>query len=80
MGEEVIWPDIFAKHHIVIEVNKLLGQSRNAVDVGLDGGGAESRKMALILKDILEVKEKKKVKKSIVVDDDGKTGLHSPDG
>lgn len=80
MGEEVIRPDIFAKHHIVIEVNKLLGQSRNAVDVGLDGGGAESRKMALILKDILEVKGKKKVKKSIVVDDDGKTGLRSPDG
>lgn len=59
VGEEVVRPDIFAKHHIVIEVNELLGQSRNAVDVCLNGRGAESRKMALILEDILEVKEKK---------------------
>lgn len=56
--EEVIRPDIFAKHHIVIEVNELLGESWDAVDVGLNGWGAESRKMALILEDILEDEEK----------------------
>lgn len=56
VGEEVIRPHVFAKHHVVVQVNKLLGQSRNAVDVSLDGWGAESRKMALILEDILEVK------------------------
>lgn len=53
--EKVVWPDIFAKHHVVIEVNELLGESWNAVNVGLNGWGAESRKMALILEDILEV-------------------------
>lgn len=56
--EEVIRPDIFAKHHVVIEVNELLGESWDAVDVGLNGWGAEGRKMALILEDILEVSGK----------------------
>lgn len=80
VGEEVVRPDIFAKHHIVVEVNELLGKSRNAVDVGLDGRGAESGKMALILEDVLEVIKKKKFKNPIVVDDDSITGLGSPGG
>lgn len=54
MGVEVVWPDIFAKHHVVIEVNELLGEARDAVDVGLNGGGAESGKVAVILEDVLE--------------------------
>lgn len=53
--EEVVRPDVFAKHHVVIEVNELLGESWDAVDVGLNGWGAESRKMTVILEDILEV-------------------------
>lgn len=56
MGVEVVWPDIFAKHHVVVEVNELLGEPRDAVDVGLNGGGAESGKVAVILEDILEEK------------------------
>lgn len=53
--EEVVRPDIFAKHHVVVEVNELLGESWDAVDVGLNGWGAERGKMASILEDILEV-------------------------
>lgn len=76
--EEVIRPDIFAEHHIVIEVNELLGESWDAVDVGLNGWGAESRKMAFILEDILEDQEKTHVKNTnhsgIDVDNNVKQG------
>lgn len=54
MGVEVIWPDVSAKHHIVVEVNELLREPRDAVDVGLDGRGAECGEVATILEDILE--------------------------
>lgn len=54
VGVEVVRPDVSAKHHIVIEVNELLRKARNAVDVRLDGGGAESGEVAAILEDILE--------------------------
>lgn len=55
---EVIWPDIFAKHHVIIEINELLGEPWDAVDVGLNGRGAKSGEVAVILEDILQVKEK----------------------
>ncbi len=58
VGVEIIWPDVFAKHHIIIEVNELLGESWDAVDVGFNGRGAESGKVAVILEDVLHVKEK----------------------
>lgn len=57
MAVEVIRPDFFAKHHVVVEVNELLGEPWDAVDVGLYGRGAESGKVAVVLEDILEVKE-----------------------
>ena len=55
---EVVRPDVFPKHHIIIEVNELLGEARDAVDVGLYGRRAKSGKVAVVLEDILEVKEK----------------------
>lgn len=55
VGVEVVRPDVSAKHHIVVEVNELLREARDAVDVGLDGRGAESGEVAAILEDILEV-------------------------
>lgn len=55
VGVEVVWPDVSAKHHIIVEVNELLRKARNAMNVGLDGGGAESWEVAAILEDILEV-------------------------
>lgn len=58
MAVEVVWPDVFAKHHVIIEVNELLGEPRDAVDVRLYGRRAESGKVAVVLEDILEVKEK----------------------
>lgn len=58
VGVEIIRPDVFAKHHVVVEINELLREPWDAVDVGLDGRGAESRKVAVILEDILEVERK----------------------
>lgn len=58
MRVEVVRPDVSAEHHVVVEVNKLLGEAGDAVDVGLDGRGAESGEVAAILEDILEVRRK----------------------
>lgn len=55
VGVEVVWPDVSAKHHIVVEVNELLRKAWNAVDVGLNGRGAKSGEVAAILEDLLEV-------------------------
>lgn len=54
---EVIGPHIFAKHHIIIEVNKLLGEPRNTMDVGLYSRRAESGKVAVVQEDILEIQK-----------------------
>ena len=54
---EVVRPDVFAKHHIIIKVNELLGEPWDAVDVCLYGRRAESGKVAVVLEDILDVKE-----------------------
>lgn len=54
---EVIRPHIFAKHHIIIEVNKFLGEPRNTMDVGLYSRWAESGKVAVVREDILEIQK-----------------------
>lgn len=58
VGVEIIRPDVFAKHDVIVEINELLREPGDAVDVGLDGRGAESGKVAVVLEDILEVKKK----------------------
>lgn len=57
VGVEVIRPHVFAEHHVIVEIDKLLGEALDAVDVGLDGRGAKGGKVAVILEDILKVKE-----------------------
>lgn len=59
MAVEVVWPDVLAEHHVVVEVNKLLGEPWDAVDVGLYSWGAKGGKVAVVLEDILQIKEKK---------------------
>lgn len=59
MCVEVVRPDVPAEHHVVVEVNKLLGEAGDAVDVGFDGRGAESGEVAVILENILEVRRLK---------------------
>lgn len=59
VGVEIIRPDVFTKHHVIVEINELLREPWDAVDVRLDGRGAESGKVAVILEDILEVEKKK---------------------
>lgn len=54
---EVIWPHVFAEHHIVVEVNELLGEPGDAMDVGLNSRWAESGKVAVVQEDILAIKE-----------------------
>lgn len=53
MAVEVIGPYVFAEHHIIVEVNKLLGEPRDSMDVGLDGRGAEGGKVGVVQEDIL---------------------------
>lgn len=57
MAVEVVRPDVFAKHHVIIEVNKLLGEPRDAMDVGLYSRGAEGGEVAIVQEDILQVRE-----------------------
>lgn len=54
---EVIRPDFFAKHHVIIEVNKLLREPWDAVDVGFYSRGAEGGEVAVVLEDVLQVKK-----------------------
>lgn len=55
---EVVRPNVFSKHHVIVEVNKLLGEARDAVDVSLYGRRAEGGKVAVVQEDVLSVKEK----------------------
>lgn len=50
---EVVRPHFFTKHHVIVEVNKLLGEAWDAVDVGLYRGGAERGQVAVVLEDVL---------------------------
>lgn len=54
MAVKVIRPDVFTEHHVIVEVNELLGEPRDPMDVGLDGGGAEGGKVGVVQEDILE--------------------------
>lgn len=54
LGVEILWPHLLAKHHVVIHVNKLLGESRNPVDVGFYCRRAECRKVTLIGENLLQ--------------------------
>lgn len=56
MAVEIIRPDIFAEHDIIIEVNKLLGEPRDSVDVGLYCRGAEGGELAVVEEDVLQVR------------------------
>lgn len=58
MTVEVIGPHVFAKKHIVIEVDKLLREAGNSMDVCFNGRRAERRQMGLVLKDFLEGERK----------------------
>lgn len=58
MAVEVVRPHFLAEHHVVVEVDELLGEARDAVDVGLYGRGAEGGKVAVVPEDILQVREK----------------------
>ena len=50
---EVVGPHVLAEHDVVVEVDELLGEARDAVDVGLDGRGAEGGQVALVLENVL---------------------------
>lgn len=54
---EVVRPDVFAKHHVVVEVNELLREPWDAVDVGLYSRGAEGGEVAVVQEDILQVRK-----------------------
>lgn len=54
MAVKVIWPDIFTEHHVIVEVNKLLGEPRDSMDVGFDGRRAEGGKVGVVQEYILE--------------------------
>lgn len=53
---EVVRPHVFAEHHVVVEVNELLGESRDSMDVGLYSRRAERGEVAAVLEDVLEAK------------------------
>lgn len=58
MAVEVVRPDVFSKHHIIVEINEFLREPWDTVDVGLYGRGAESWKVAAVQEDILKSKGK----------------------
>lgn len=58
---EVIWPDVFAEHHIVVEVNELLREARDPMDVRLNGRGAETGKVGAVQEKILKDRNQTKL-------------------
>lgn len=54
---EVVRPNVFTKHHVIVQVNKLLRQARDAVDVRLYGRRAEGGKVAVVQEDVLRDKK-----------------------
>lgn len=53
MTVEVIWPHIFPKHDVIVEVDELLGQAWDPVDVCFNGRRTEGGKVSKVLEDIL---------------------------
>lgn len=68
LGVEILRPHLLAKHHVVVHVNKLLGESRNPVDVGFYCRRAECRKVSLIGENFLDTSIKYKSNKCVVMD------------
>ena len=56
-GVKVLWPDLLSEHYIIVEVEEILGQSRYAVDVALNGWRAVRRKVRLVDKNVLFERE-----------------------
>ena len=52
-GVEVLRPDLISEHYIIIEIEKVLGQPRYAVDVALNSWRAVRRKVRLVDKYVL---------------------------
>ena len=61
MCVEVIRPDRFAEHRVVIQVDELLGQSGNPVEMTLDRRRAERREVTLVKENILKSKSIHKI-------------------
>lgn len=57
MAVEVVWPNVFPKHHVIVEVNELLRESRDTMDVRFDGRRAESGKVGAVQENILKDRE-----------------------
>lgn len=55
---EVIRPNVFAEHDIIVKIDELLRESWNAVDVSFNGRRTERRQVRLILENVLR-REKK---------------------
>ena len=54
---EVVRPDVFAEHDVIVHVDELLGQPRDAVDVALNGRRRERGQVTLVRKDFLRIQE-----------------------
>lgn len=50
---EVLWPNRISKHHIIIKVYEMVGQSRDAVEMALDGWRAVRGKVGVVREDVL---------------------------
>ena len=53
-GVEILRPHGVTKHDVVVEVNEELGEARDAMEVGFDGGGAVGRQVGLVGENVLE--------------------------
>ena len=53
--EEVVGPDVFAEHDVIVEVDELVREAGDLVQVTLDGGRRERRQVALVREDLLNV-------------------------
>lgn len=51
---EVVRPHLFAKHHVIVEVNELLRQTWDTVDVCLYGRGTEGGKLTGVEEYVLQ--------------------------
>ena len=53
MRIEVIGPDFFAEHDVIVEINEFVGQTGNFVQMTLNGWRGEARQVALVLENLL---------------------------
>lgn len=50
---EVLWPHLIPKHDVIVEIYEVVGQSRDAVQMTLNGRGAICRKVGVVGEDVL---------------------------